>query len=133
MRAWRLISWAGLLAGAACIAWCSRSSDAEPAARDIDALSRLTKPPGASSFPVSAPVRRGWSVEASWELETTMEWRTYRAWVRKRLAGYDVSSQGERTVVFRRSVPGDAYSLEIESISPGPPLRIRVDYHASPD
>lgn len=133
MRRGRLIGWAGLLASATLIAWCYQSSDGELDTGEIADLSKLTRPPGAAYFPGSRPVRRQWSVEASWELETDMDWPSYRKWVREQLDGYDARSDGERSLVFRRSIPGDTYMLAIEAVSLGPPLRVQLSFNASPD
>lgn len=133
MCARRLIGWTALIAGAILLACCVRPAGGELGARAIERLSKRTFPPGAAYVQYPAAARGEWSTEASWELETRMDWHSYRDWVHRQLEEYDARAERENGLVLTRSLPGDTYQLRIEVASVGPPLHVRVRFLAYPD
>jgi hypothetical protein len=93
-------------------------------------LQRLTVPPRAEVLSSSAVERRGWSVEASWEFETTLAWPDYQVWLRGRMVGYTTTSDGKRLTLVRE-LPGDVVRLTVDEMQSVSPVRIRVAFAAS--
>jgi hypothetical protein len=98
--------------------------------RDLQAQ---TNPPGATLIAVSPITRDAWSVHATWEIEAAMPWQEYTERLSGRLHGFQHHLEGDGRVIFVKSLPDDTYTLRIEAVSIGPPLRIRVAFQASPE
>ena len=82
----------------------------------------------------SSPVEKtGGGIQASWEVETTVDWPEYKKFLLGRLRPqYSLASESDTEMFLNRYLGGDAYGLRIVLITGGPPRRIRVAFHACP-
>jgi hypothetical protein len=77
---------------------------------------------------------RGSIAAATWESSLPLTWKDYGERLRTANAlGYQVAAVESSHAIFRRSTGGDVYTLSIEVVSPGPPLRARYQFTAMPD
>jgi hypothetical protein len=98
----------------------------------LDLIERLT-PEGGEVFAFSGLRRDGNGVHASWETETGMDWAGYSAWAQQRMPpGFRSDSGDGSTLVFRRTMEGDAFVLRIEPAGQGLPARIRASFDGYP-
>ena len=118
---WLLLAW--LLA-------CGTEHGGNPAS-DVRTLREETTPAGAHLVGTSPVTQNDWSVTASWDVESTMLWDQYTERVSERLVGFQRQSIDGDRVTFVRTLAGDTYSLRVERVAPGPPLRVRVSYLSS--
>lgn len=71
------------------------------------------------------------SARSSWDVETKQRWTQYVEWVRSQLTTeFEQLPMSETDAVFTKHVPGDAYSVSLVKVFDGPPLRVRVTFHA---
>jgi hypothetical protein len=73
------------------------------------------------------------AVQAVWQFELDWLWEDYTAWVIPNLEPrYQMLGNEKNRVLFRRSLEGDVYNLEIQRNSVVPPLHIQVLFVARP-
>ena len=97
------------IAGGVGLSACARPFD--PVAADVRWALERTVPPG-GRLTVSFPLRRGHDVaRASWEIETSMDWEAYAAWVEPQLGGYRLAQPEAHTLRFSRSLEGDVFVI----------------------
>ena len=78
--------------------------------------------------------RRDMAIEATWEMQTDLNWEQYRAWVAQRLSGeYTAAPIEPRTLVLSRDVDGDRYAVTIRAMSNEQPLLVRLQFRATPN
>ena len=78
-------------------------------------------------------VRRDVALEATWEMQTDLNWEQY-AWVAQRLSGeYTATPIERRTVVLSKYVDGDRYAVTITATSNEHPLLVRLQFRVTPD
>ena len=78
--------------------------------------------------------RVGTTMTAIDELSIPLPWPEYTERLRATgPAGYRLTTSDASHIGFARSTAGDAYSLTIESLAPGPPVRGRITFVARPD
>ncbi len=108
---------------------------------DLDAEARaiLTLSTVAGTRVVGASNRRTTpaSLIYTWELESDGTWSAYRDSLERSFAQRPEFQRMERTdagsAVFSRTLPGDMHTVRAETISTGPPLRIRLTFRSSVD
>jgi hypothetical protein len=62
------------------------------------------------------------------------DWSAYQAHLRQSAwNGYHERESGDAREAFSRIVAGDMFMLDVELLSAGPPLRVRVNLIAMPD
>jgi hypothetical protein len=90
--------------------------------------------PGSSIAASRGTAWRGSTLSETWELSVPLTWAVYRRRLRDAMsAGYhEISSDGAHQA-FSRASTGDAFSVSLDLVSPGPPLRVRVTFTAAPD
>jgi len=68
------------------------------------------------------------------EISTNLSWDQYLRWVdASDKTGYARRASGITTATFVRTLPGDELRVDLEIIAPGPPLRVRITFTATPD
>lgn len=72
------------------------------------------------------------TAEATWEIETEMRWEDYRAWVATQLRGFTLADGGPSELRLTKLLDGDTYTLQIEVMSAGPPLHLRIRFQGFP-
>jgi len=76
-------------------------------------------------------LRKGNLLSIFWEFESEWQWKGYLEWVTKNLDGeYSLISANETEAHFQRTLTGDVYNVQIENISTGSFLRVRVKFEA---
>ena len=102
--------------------------------QEIENVQKLTIPFAGKLLHGPELVTERYAVRASWEFEVAWKWDDYRRWVEHGLGAHwkEVGS-GESMLSFRRQLPDDFLELRIESISDGPPMRIRESFTGGPD
>jgi hypothetical protein len=123
-----LIGCLAVVGGYLLFAWWSGR---EPAIRrQIDALVDQISPYNATFFEMSGPVQSTWSVTASWQFQTQMDWPRYRQWVRRGIRDFDERAADDGSLSFRRRLPADVMDLRIRQTASGPPTRVKVTFTA---
>lgn len=128
---WMLVLGAALVA---LVGYCRKPlSPSDP--RWISGLVDRVTPPGAVLL--AGPDRNfdEFTLRASWDFETAQTWQTYSGWAGSRLRVDSWAARPARPseLVYGKALPGDSLVLTLERLSPGPPLRIRATFTASPD
>ncbi|MGB7293803.1 MAG: hypothetical protein WBD99_16670 [Thermodesulfobacteriota bacterium] len=101
--------------------------------QEITKLHNHTIPPSSKLIHTDEIVREGESLITFWEFEVQSQWKEYIKWASENLnAQYSVINSNETKAIFRRTLIGDAYSIQIEKKSTALPLHIRVKFEASP-
>jgi hypothetical protein len=109
---------------------CSQNNSIE---QEIKNLKNHTMPPNSRLVRTSQILRTDNSLSIFWEFESEWQWKEYIEWVTKNLDGeYSLISANETEAQFQRTVTGDVYNVQIENISTGSFLRIRVKFEAYP-
>jgi len=91
-------------------------------------------PEGSAGATGAAIGRRGLVARAVSEISTTMSWDQYRRWVdASEKVGYQQTGSKRMSASFIRRLPGDAFRVDLELVAPGPPLRVRMTFTATPD
>jgi hypothetical protein len=74
------------------------------------------------------------ALSETWELSVPLTWAVYRGRLHDAMSeGYhEISSDGAHQA-FSRASTGDAFSVSLDLVLPGPPLRVRVTFTAAPD
>jgi len=90
--------------------------------------------PGSSIAASKETAWRGSTLSETWELSVPLIWAVYRGRLRDAMSeGYhEIPSEGAHQA-FSRASTGDAFSVSLDLVSPGPPLRVRVTFTAAPD
>ena len=79
-------------------------------------------------------VRLDVALEATWEMQTDLNWEQYAAWVAQRLSGeYTATPIERRTVVLSKYVDGDRYAVTITATSNEHPLLVRLQFRVTLD
>lgn len=112
---------------------CNSSStsdfDFEQAAASIRAS---TTPKDARVVNVVATSHSDFHIESSWEVESNSTWKEYTEDVRGRLpSGYALKKAEAESFFFYKSLDRDSLTVEVQRISVGPPIRVRVTFRAS--
>ena len=84
--------------------------------------------------PLGAAAWRGSTLSETWELSVPVTWTVYCGRLRDAMpeGHHEISSDGAHQA-FSRASTGDAFSVSLDLVSPGPPLRVRVTFTAAPD
>jgi glycerol uptake facilitator-like aquaporin len=70
-------------------------------------------------------------VKSSWEFESTMRWSEYQEWVSNQLpSNFERKESEENVLVFVRILEGDIYTIRLELVRHGTPIRIRGTFTA---
>src|ERR1035437_9244229 len=78
--------------------------------------------------------RRDLALEATWEMQTELNWEQYAGWVAQRLSGeYTVTPIEPRTAVLSKYVDGDRYAVTITAMNTEQPLLVRLQFRVTPD
>jgi hypothetical protein len=79
-------------------------------------------------------VRRDVALEATWDIQTDLNWEQYAEWVAQRLSGeYAATRIESRTMAFSKDVGGDRYAVTITATNSEPPLVLRLQLRLTPD
>lgn len=79
-------------------------------------------------------VRRDVALEATWDIQTDLNWEQYAEWVAQRLSGeYAATRIESRTMAFSKYVDGDRYAVTITATNNEVPLLLRLRFRATPD
>lgn len=104
-----------------------------------DVLQRLndvrerTIPPAAREVSFTGLQREPMSVRAVWEFEVDSNWAHYRLWVNTRLSrGFTASTTDKPALLFTMQLPGDTYNVDVNLLSEGPPLHVRITFVGRP-
>lgn len=94
-----------------------------------------TLPPDAGILGDLRLDRAASSRSAGWEIESKLTWEKYVASVEGLLAGYRRQEEHERAaaVSFTKRADGDSFSVSLEKLANGPPLKVRVTFVAAAD
>ncbi len=113
------------------IAFGCKASDGFVVEHEIDRVRASSNTTGTRLVGTTAPNRAAYSVQAAWEIESDQEWPTYREALARALpAGYTASASGGHDATFTRRLSGDTFYVQVEVLSVGPPLRIRLTFLA---
>lgn len=104
----------------------------DPLPQQVLDLRERTLPSRARLIAASNLSRDGRSAEATWEIETEMRWEDYSAWAPTQLREFNVADASASALHLTKPLDGDTYTLDIEVISVGPPLRLRVSFQGFP-
>lgn len=130
MRTWAAVA---LCAAVGCQAGERRVVGPETE-RELGAARGATIPDGVRLADMSGPRASGLVVLADWSFETQGDWAGYSAHVEPllRAQGYDVQAVGG-TLRASKATAGDLYGVIVMLEQPGPTLRVRIAFTASPD
>jgi hypothetical protein len=107
---------------------CSKNNSIE---QEVKNLKNHTMPPNSRLVRNSQILRKGNLLSIFWEFESEWQWKGYLEWVTKNLDGeYSLISANETEAHFQRTLTGDVYNVQIENISTGSFLRVRVKFEA---
>jgi hypothetical protein len=91
-------------------------------------------PKGATIIAGSGIDRHGLVRRAVSDISTTLTWDEYRRWVdASERAGYHRTGTDRTSASFVRTLSGDEFRVDLEIALPGPPLRVRMTFTATPD
>ena len=116
------------------LAACRTDPGSDMIAQERASVVAWTLPPGAAMTTGITLARKGSGLEASWEVSAPMTWAEYRGWSRSHgLPGYREVQADDAHISFVRTLPGDAFLVEVAVTGRGPPLRLRAMFSAYPD
>ena len=102
--------------------------------QEMAKLQKRTVPPGSTALSQSGPIQDRLSKTASWEFETSWDWRQYEGWVISQLQHDFVVRRLEgRRLLFVRSLRGDTEELGVEQVPGRFKLKVKVTLAAHPD
>jgi hypothetical protein len=100
----------------------------------VTELVKRTVPEGASHTTPPTMQRRDYRFSSTWQFQLETSSAEYRAWLRPRLQpDFKLFHEDAQQLSFGKRSVGDAYSLRVEEVEPGPPIRIRVTLDAHAD
>jgi hypothetical protein len=118
---------------AAALAFSLPACSADPVRATVDRLYEATTPPmGWASTLIYA--REPTSVNASWEVESSMPWDQYAESTRSRIAseGFTPIAAQQSEASFRRELEGDVQILELRLVSNPTSTRVAVTFTSRP-
>jgi hypothetical protein len=120
---------------AAIVAMSCRSSTPDPTFRtEWRAVSEWVKPPDASIVSTRDEVRSGMKTTKVRELSVPLTWGVYQDHLRQSAgSGYHERETSDAREVFSRLTDGDMFVLNVDLLSSGPALRVRVRLTGMPD
>jgi hypothetical protein len=78
--------------------------------------------------------RHGLVRRAVSDISTGLTWDEYRRWVdASEKTGYHSTGADRTSASFVRTLPGDEFRVDLEIVVPGPTLRVRLTFTATPD
>ena len=110
-----------------------RSSSPDPTP-DLETRAVLdwVSPVGATVSP-SRHSCTGMTTTDTWDVSAPITWTAYRDRLRSSApSGYRPREGSEAREVFSRTAGGDAYAVNVDLITSGPPVRVRVSLTAAP-
>jgi hypothetical protein len=100
----------------------------------VTELVKRTVPEGARDTTPPTLQRRDYRFSSTWQFQLDTSSAEYRAWLRPRLqSDFKLAHEDAQQLSFGKRSVGDAYSLRVEEVEPGPPVRIRVTLEARAD
>jgi hypothetical protein len=100
----------------------------------VTELVKRTVPEGAQDTTPPTLQRRDYRFSSTWHFQLETSSAEYRAWLRVRLQpDFKLVHEDAQQLLFGKKSVGDAYSLRVEEVEPGPPVRIRVTLDARAD
>lgn len=113
---------------------CRASTDKDLVEQErLEVLSWFV-PKGATIIAGSAIDRHGLVRRAVSDISTPLTWDEYRRWVdASEKAGYRAARADPTSASFVRTLSGDEFRVDLEIVVPGPPLRVRMTFTATPD
>jgi len=91
------------------------------------------RPEGASTSS-RQDARRGMTISRTWEVSVPVGWPAYQEHLRGApWLGYHERESTSTRESFSRLREGDMFMLTLDLLSPGPPIRVRVNLTAMPD
>jgi hypothetical protein len=127
---WRVAALAML-----CVLGCRTSASGPTVDAETRTVSDWVSPPGASTLAPQEETRQGMAIVKTWELSVPLTWSAYQDRLRGSVWGggfHERQSDGSHEV-FSRVAGGDMFILNVDLVSPGPPLRVRIALTAMPD
>ncbi len=118
------------------VAMSCRSSTPEPTFEtESRAVSEWANPLGSSIVSTGDEVRSGMKTTKVWELSVPLPWSVYQDHLRQSAwrGSYHERETSSAREAFSRIAGGDMFILDVDLLSSGSPIRVRVDLTAMPD
>ena len=114
---------------------CRRSTPDLTFETESRAVGEWVKPPGASIVSTGDAVRSEMKTTKVWELSVPLPWSVYQDHLRHSAwrGSYHERETSSAREALSRMTGGDMFLLDVDLLSSGPPLRVRVDLTAMPD
>ena len=97
---------------------------------ELESIMKRTTPPNGRIVRTTSIAVNAWGAETTWEIETTLRRERYVEFLRDQLSGWESKIENDGSLLFRRSLTGDALVISVELMSEA---RAVVTYRAGPD